>query len=46
MTQNELSAYWKNMSEYDMKVAQDMLNAGHYLYVGILCHQSTDYING
>ena len=42
MTQQEKIDYWFNTSNYDMKVAEDMFQNGHFLYVGFLCHQSTE----
>jgi len=35
-------AYWIKISEYDLKVAEAMLEKGHYLYVGFMCHQSVE----
>jgi HEPN domain-containing protein len=34
--------YWVHLSEYDLKVAESMLENGHYLYVGFMCHQSAE----
>lgn len=34
--------YWVDLSEYDLKVAESMLEKGHYLYVGFMCHQSVE----
>src|SRR4030043_1721572 len=31
--------YWFNMSDYDLKTAQVMLDGRRYLYVGFMCHQ-------
>ena len=42
MTQEEHIKYWSDASDYDMRVASDMLKTGHYLYVGFLCHQATE----
>ena len=42
MTQQEKIDYWFNTSNYDMKVAEDMFQNGHFLYVSFLCHQSTE----
>lgn len=35
-------AYWIKISEYDLEVAEAMLEKGHYLYVGFMCHQSVE----
>ena len=42
MTQQEQIEYWLSTSVYDMKVAEDLYKNGHFLYVGFLCHQSTE----
>lgn len=34
--------YWIELSEYDLKVAESMLEKGHYLYVGFMCHQAVE----
>jgi HEPN domain-containing protein len=34
--------YWVDLSEYDLGVAETMLENGHYLYVGFMCHQSVE----
>jgi HEPN domain-containing protein len=34
--------YWIELSEYDLKVAESMLEKGHYIYVGFMCHQSVE----
>jgi HEPN domain-containing protein len=31
--------YWLQVAEYDLEVAQGMLDKGFYLYVGFMCHQ-------
>lgn len=36
--------YWVELSEYDLKVAESMLEKGHYLYVGFMCHQAVEKI--
>ena len=33
-------AYWIKISEYDLEVAEAMLEKKHYLYVCFMCHQS------
>jgi HEPN domain-containing protein len=30
--------YWRELAEYDLSVAEVMLNNGKYLYVGFMCH--------
>jgi len=34
--------YWIEISEYDLKVAEGMLEKGYYIYVGFMCHQSIE----
>ncbi len=34
--------YWIELSEYDLKVADSMLEKGHYIYVGFMCHQAVE----
>ena len=34
--------YWIDISEYDLKVAECLLERGYYLYVGFMCHQSIE----
>lgn len=36
--------YWIEISEYDLKVAEGMLEKGYYIYVGFMCHQSIEKI--
>ena len=36
--------YWKELSGYDLKVAESMLEKGHYIYVGFMCHQAVEKI--
>lgn len=36
--------YWVELSEYDIETAEAMLESGRYLYVGFMCHQSTEKI--
>ncbi len=31
--------YWLDLADYDMGVAELMLNGGRWLYVGFMCHQ-------
>ena len=37
--QNEKVVYWLELSEYDLRTADAMLETGRYLYVGFMCHQ-------
>ncbi|PIS37330.1 MAG: DNA-binding protein [Nitrospirae bacterium CG08_land_8_20_14_0_20_52_24] len=39
---DETVQYWIELSEYDLMVANSMLEKGHYLYVGFMCHQSVE----
>ena len=34
--------YWQSLAEYDLDVANSLLEKGHYLYVGFMCHQSVE----
>lgn len=34
--------YWMDISEYDLQVAKSLLEKGHYLYVGFMCHQAVE----
>jgi HEPN domain-containing protein len=34
--------YWIDISEYDLQVAKTILDKGHYLYVGFMCHQAVE----
>lgn len=40
----EKSKYWVDLSDYDYETAEAMLSSGRYLYVGFMCHQSTEKI--
>lgn len=41
-TGNDTISYWCELSAYDLTVAESMLEKGHYLYVGFMCHQSAE----
>ena len=41
-TNNKAVKYWLELSEYDITVAESMLEKGHYLYVGFMCHQAVE----
>jgi len=34
--------YWIDISEYDLTVAECLLEQKHYIYVGFMCHQSIE----
>ncbi|MEI6609915.1 MAG: HEPN domain-containing protein [Deltaproteobacteria bacterium] len=34
--------YWIDIAEYDLQVAKTLLDKGHYLYVGFMCHQAVE----
>ena len=36
--------YWTELSEYDMKTAEAMLQSKRYLYVGFMAHQAIEKI--
>jgi len=36
------STYWLDLADYDIETAQAMLQTGRYLYVGFMCHQTTE----
>ena len=44
MTQQEKIQYWIDLADYDLEVAQTMLETGKYLYVGFMCHQVIEKI--
>jgi HEPN domain-containing protein len=39
---NEKMKYWKELSEYDIKTAEAMLQSKRYLYVGFMAHQAIE----
>ena len=41
---NEKVKYWTELSEYDIKTAEAMLQSQRYLYVGFMAHQSIEKI--
>ena len=41
-SENKTVAYWIELSEYDLKVAESLSEKGHYLYMGFMCHQSVE----
>jgi len=41
---NEKVKYWTELSEYDMKTAEAMLQSQRYLYVGFMAHQAVEKI--
>jgi HEPN domain-containing protein len=36
--------YWLELSEYDLETAEAMLATKRFLYVGFMCHQSTEKV--
>lgn len=36
--------YWLELSEYDLETAKAMLATKRFLYVGFMCHQSTEKV--
>lgn len=36
--------YWVELSDYDLETADAMLQSKRYLYVGFMCHQTTEKI--
>ncbi len=36
--------YWLELSDYDLKTAEAMLQSKRYLYVGFMCHQAIEKI--
>ena len=41
---NEKVKYWTELSEYDIKTAEAMLQSQRYLYVGFMAHQAIEKI--
>lgn len=39
---NDKTLYWLDLSDYDIKTAEAMLETKRYLYVGFMCHQSIE----
>jgi HEPN domain-containing protein len=44
MTKKEIIEHWIQLSDNDLKVAEDLFVLKHYLYVGFMCHQSIEKI--
>jgi HEPN domain-containing protein len=44
MTIEEKIKYWTDLAESDLQVANTLMNGGHYLYVGFMCHQIIEKI--
>jgi len=34
--------YWISLADYDLKVADSLLEKEHYIYVGFMCHQAIE----
>jgi len=41
---NNTVTYWTELSDYDMKTAEAMLQSKRYLYVGFMAHQAIEKI--
>ena len=41
---DEKIRYWMDIAEYDLEMAEAMLETGRYLYVGFMCHQAIEKI--
>jgi HEPN domain-containing protein len=41
---DEKIKYWIDIAQYDYETAKSMLDAGRYLYVGFMCHQTIEKI--
>lgn len=39
---NDKAKYWLELADYDIETARVMLQTGRYLYVGFMCHQTTE----
>jgi HEPN domain-containing protein len=44
MTNEEKVQHWVKISDEDLSAGATMLQGGHYLYVGFMCHQSIEKI--
>ncbi|MDR1180776.1 MAG: HEPN domain-containing protein [Bacteroidales bacterium] len=44
MTREEKIKYWIELSIEDLKAGETLLQGGHYLYVGFMCHQAIEKI--
>ena len=44
MTSEEKVKYWLDLSDEDFRVAKDLLNLKHFLYVGFMCHQCIEKV--
>lgn len=44
MTEQNKIDYWVDISDYDLKTAEAMLETGRFLYVGFMCHQVIEKI--
>lgn len=42
--EQEQIEYWIKLSEYDLEVAQAILEKGYYLHCGFMCHQSIEKV--
>jgi HEPN domain-containing protein len=39
---NDKAQYWVDLADYDIETARAMLQTVRYLYVGFMCHQTTE----
>jgi len=44
MTNEQKVTYWLELSDNDLKVAEDLFSLKHYLYSGFMCHQVIEKI--
>jgi HEPN domain-containing protein len=44
MTNEEKVQHWIRISDEDLSAGATLLQGGHYLYVGFMCHQSVEKI--
>ena len=42
--ENEKVKYWIELSDYDLKTAEAMLDTKRFLYVGFMCHQAVEKV--
>ena len=44
MTKEEKIKYWVDLSDRDLQTADTLVNGGHYLWAGFMCHQVIEKI--
>ncbi|MDR0498299.1 MAG: HEPN domain-containing protein [Holophagales bacterium] len=42
MSSQEKFEYWLDVAQYDLRVAETMLNGGLWLYVAFMCQQAVE----